>query len=60
MMFSGRRSLQVFTLASVASLVAAALFDQNILAGFIQETPWLTDLMNLPADGMCKMRIRSV
>ena len=49
-----RRLIQIITIASIASLVAASLFETNVLISFVNDTPWLSDLLDLPADGMCK------
>lgn len=52
---NSRRLFQLIALASVASLVAASVLENGgVLASFINNTPWLSDLLNLPADGMCK------
>lgn len=49
-----RRLIQIIAIASLTSLVAASWFEMNGLTTFVNDTPWLSDLLNLTPDGMYK------
>lgn len=52
-----QRLYRLIALASVSSLVAASFLENaGALTSFVDNTPWLSDLFNLPADGMCMQK----